>query len=177
MALPFDQFRTNFGAYPIPSLLIELLTFQNISTEWYSDGFELDVISQEDFKHHIKEENLPQFFGIGHDANNSIYALWRYNNIPLEEAPVVYLSSEGFGSGIFANNLAEFFTLLACDEEPILGVYSEKPKKDLEHSPRNQEFRIWLAERYHLQAASKPNEIVWKARSQHPKLPLWYTEE
>ncbi len=176
MVLLLDQFRNNFGAYPVPRMLEDLLAFQNSSNEWYTGGFELDEISQGALKAHIKEERVSQFLGFGHDANYSLYALWRYQEMPLEEAPIVYLNSEGQGSTVFANNLAEFFILLAWDEEPIFGKYSTR-EDDIEHTPRNQAFRRWLAERYHLQAASEPNEIVRKARLQHPQLPLRYTDE
>jgi hypothetical protein len=174
MALMLDQFSRNFGVYSIPNVLKELLDFQNASHAWYSKGFELSIIEQEELREHVTEEKISQFLGFGHDANYSIYALWLYQDVPLEEAPVVYFNSEGEGSTVFAQNLFEFFRLLARDEEPIFGKYSEKEDGEIEHTARNREFRTWLNERYHLQMASRPNEIVRIAQLHHPKLPLIY---
>jgi len=173
--LPLEQFRTNFGPYPVPPILAALLAFENASRDWYSWGFELDLIPQEVLKYDVKEEAISQFVGFGHDGNYSIYALWRYKDIPLEEAPVVYLNSEGEGSGVFSNHLSEFLTLLVRDEEPRFGIYPEKTEEEIEHSSRNRAFREWLEQHYHIQAATHPNEVVRNARLWHPALPLLST--
>jgi hypothetical protein len=172
MVLTLEQFGANFAPYPVPSLLEELLAFQNASAEWYAGYFELDVVKRDSLKHHIREEALPQFFGFGRERDGSLYALWRYKEIPLEEAPVVYLNSEGEGSGVQANNLAEFFTLLATDQDPAFGMYAERSSQEREQTKRNPEFLRWLEQRYHLQAAEYPNEVVRKARLRYPAVPL-----
>ncbi|SRR5258708_2363438 len=174
MGLTLGQFRINFGQYPVPSLLENLLAFQNASPEWYSLGFELSTISQKDLRHHVSEEVISQIFGFGHDGNYSIYALWRYKEMSLDEAPVVYFNSEGQGSGMLANNLTEFLRLLAYDEEPILGVYPDRAEDDNEHTKRNAEFRVWLEQHYHLHVAKHPNDVVLQARRHHPAVPLIY---
>jgi len=87
---------------------------------------------------------------------------------------VVYLSSEAEGTTIFANTLHEFLTLLARNEEPRFGKFSEIPDTELEPAPRNQEFRAWLEQKYHLHVASQPNEVIQNARKHHPPLPLAY---
>jgi len=174
MMLTIEQFRTNFDPYPVPRLLEELLAFQNISQEWYSLGFELNVVKRSSLKYHIVAEAIPQFFGFGQDGNQSLYALWRYKEMPLDETPVTYLNSEGEGSGVLANNLAEFMTLLAYGTEPILGVYPDRAEanEDVKYALRNQEFRKWLEQRYHLHAAEYPNDVVQQARNRHPAVPL-----
>lgn len=174
MGLPLEQFRANFAPYPVPRLLEELLAFQNASHEWYSLGFELNVITRDNLKHHVPAEVVHQFLGFGHDGTYCLYALWRYREILLDEAPIVYFNSEGEGSGVLANNLAEFFTLLAYDQEPIFGVYPERAEKDFEHTKRNAEFREWLEQRYHLHVAERPNDVVLQARHRHPAVPLLY---
>ena len=125
MVLTLETFRENFKPYPVPRLLEHLLAFQNTSRDHYSWDFELAVLPQENFKHDVVPEAIPQFFGFGHDASYSFYALWPYKDIPLDEAPVVYFNSEAEGSGVLANNLTEFLTLLAWGQEPILGIYPE----------------------------------------------------
>jgi len=92
--------------------------------------------------------------------------------MPLEEVPVVYLNSEGEGSGVQANNLAEFFTLLATDQDPAFGRYAERSLQDREQTKRNPEFLRWLEQHYHLQEAQYPNEVVRQARLRHPAVPL-----
>ncbi|HVB62626.1 MAG TPA: hypothetical protein VNE61_15650 [Ktedonobacteraceae bacterium] len=174
MALTCERFRSNFGIYPVPDILKELLAFQEISSQWYSWGFELSVITSEELQDHVPTEVVAQFLGFGHDGNYSIYALWKYKEMLLDEAPVVYFNSEGEGSGVQASNLADFFTLLAIDQEPIFGVYSEQAGKDIKHTNRNEEFREWLEQRYHLHADEHPNDMVQQARHRHPKVPLLY---
>lgn len=172
--ISFEQFRTNFGTYPVPSVLESLLEFESASQEWYSTGFELDVLPQEVLKHHIKEEVISQFYYFGHDGNDSMYALWRYKEVPLDHAPVVYLSSEGEGSGVLADNLTEFLTLLAYGTEPIFGVYPLRTNEDMKYIKRNTEFRAWLDQKYHLRAAEHPNNVVQQARHRYPRVPLIY---
>jgi hypothetical protein len=94
--------------------------------------------------------------------------------MPLEEAPVVYLNTEGEGSGVQASNLAEFFTLLADDQGPVFGMYSELLSKEREHTKRKREFLIWLEQHYHLHATEHPNDIVRLACLRHPPVPLIY---
>lgn len=174
MPLSLEQFRQNFGRYPIPQLLQDLLEFQNVSNEWYSDSFELAVISKEGLKTYFgeNEELLSRWIEFAHDGNDSSYALWLYREMPLESAPVVYFNSEGEGNTVVANNLAEFFTLLACDQEMVLGEYPETDN-DNEHTEMNQAFRVWIRERYQLEAVTHPNEVVQKAKRHHPDLQEW----
>lgn len=174
MALTIEQFHANFDPYPVPRLLEDLLEFQNISQEWYSLGFELNVVKRSSLKHHILAEAIPQFFVFGHDGNQSFYALWRYKEMPADETPVIYLNSEGEGSGVLANNLAEFMTLLAYGTEPILGIYPDQAEanEEIKYALRNQEFRVWIEQRYSLYVADHPNDMVQQARQRHPKVPL-----
>ena len=172
MVLTLDQFKNNFGEHPIPPMLVDLLAFQNASSQWYSLCFELDIFPLEIFADHLQDEYASQFFCFGHDGNYSIYALWLYKDMPLEEMPIVYLNSEGEGSKVLASNLTEFLMLLARDEEPIFGEYSEKTDNEIEHSSRNQAFRDWLLEHYQIQASLNPTEIVRNAQKQYPSLLL-----
>jgi len=94
----------------------------------------------------------------------------------LEDAPVVYLNSEAIGSSVLASTLREFLTLLARNEELTFGKFSEIPDAELEPAPRNQEFRVWLEQKYDLHVASQPNEVIQNARKHHPPLPLAYEE-
>jgi|SRR5579875_3240475 len=174
--LELEQFSRNFAPHSVPAVLADLLAFQNMSRKWYSWGFELDAIPQEKLNAYVNEKSISEFFCIGRDGRDSLYALWRYKDIPLGEAPVVYFDSEGEGSGLLASNLLEFLTLLAHDDSPFLGRY-EAEGLTTEHSPRNQEFRDWLELHYGLHAAEDPNAIVQRARSQYPALPLLYPAE
>jgi len=174
MVLSLERFSKNFGVYPVPQVLKDLLGFQNTEADWYSDSFELAEIGENGIKRDFGDDKevLSQFLEFGHDGNYSIYALWLYKDMPLEEAPVVYFNSEGVGNTVVANNLTEFLTLLAFDEELILGTYPDTNEYS-EHTTRNQAFRAWIRERYHLQMASQPNEVIQKAQSNHPDLELW----
>jgi hypothetical protein len=79
------------------------------------------------------------------------------------------------GDTVVADNLAAFLTLLAWDEELTLGSYSDTDE-DIIHTKRNQELRAWIRERYHLEVASHPNEIIQKAQKNHPILGEWISQ-
>lgn len=177
MTLLLEQFRQNFDPHPIPQLLQDLLAFQNRSNEWYSDHFELDVISKAGLKTYFgeNEEVLAQFLEFGHTSDGSSYALWLYKDMLLEDAPIVYFDSDGQENTVVANNLSEFFTLLSSDEEVRCDLYAQT-EDDLEHTARNQEFRVWMWERYCLEVASDPNEVMLKAKQNHPDLQTWIQE-
>ncbi len=174
MPLPFEQFRKNFGIHPVPHILQDLLHFQNMTTEWYSDSFELASISKEGLKTYFGEDTevLSQFIEFGQDGNGSTYALWLYKDTPLDDAPIVYFNSEGAENTVVADNLAEFLTLLAAYKELLLGSYSDGDEDD-PPTQGNREFRTWIREKYQLQAASNPNEIIQKAQKNHPNLGEW----
>jgi hypothetical protein len=178
MPLSFEQFRKNFGVYPVPHILQELLNFQNMGTEWYSDSFELASISKEGLKTYFgdDEEMVSQFIEFGHDGNGSTYALWLYKNGSLDDAPIVYFHSEGMGDTVVADNLAAFLTLLAWDEELTLGSYSGTIE-NIVHTKRNQEFRMWIDEHYHLQVPSDPDIIIREAQKKHPNLEEWINQK
>ena len=175
--LSVEQFSKNFAPYPIPPTLEALLEFQNESNRWYRIAFELDKVPQERLVGHVKDEVLSQFFGFGRERDGSLYALWLYQGDSLEDAPIVYLNSEAEGSSVLASTLREFLTLLARNEEPTFGKFSEIPDAELELAPRNQEFRAWLEQKYDLRVAAHPNEVIQNARKHHPALPLAYEEE
>lgn len=88
----------------------------------------------------------------------------------------MYLNSEAEGSNVLVDTLREFLTLLARNEEPTFGKFSEIPDAELEPAPRSQEFRAWLEQKYDLHVASQPNEVIQNARKHHPPLPLAYEE-
>jgi len=171
--LELEQFSRNFAPYPVPSVLENLLAFDTMSPDYYSWGFELAKLPQDELRDHVVPEAISRFFCFGHDGTYSLYALWRYKDAPLDEAPVVYFNAEAEGSGVLASTLLEFLTLLALDKEPNLGKY-EVGGLGIGPSPRNQELRDWLELHYGLHAAEEPNAIVQRARSQYPALPLLY---
>jgi hypothetical protein len=127
MALSFERFQQNFKGHPVPELLKELVLFQNRVNDWYSDSFELAIIPYNIFNTYVVEiDVLKQFIPFGYDGNRSDYALWLHKEEVLpENAPIIYINSEGEGSTVLANTLQEFFLILAYDEEPIFGKYSE----------------------------------------------------
>lgn len=174
MALSFERFQQNFKGHPVPEALKELLLFQNSVNDWYSGSFELDIMSYNIFNTYIVAiDILKQFLSFGHDGNGSDYALWLYKEEMLpENAPIIYVNSEGEGSTVLANTLQEFLLILAYDEEPIFGEYSETEEQII-HTPANHEFRTWLGKMYNVNLTASPIDIVQQARLQHPALQQW----
>ena len=111
-----EQFRTNFPPdSEIPALLIQLLDYQNMSTDWYSGRFELtgygahDTVAWFDGDAEVAAQFVP--FGAGPDGSS--YCYWLYPGRSLATAPIVFLGSEGVGCTVLTNTAEEFLALLA----------------------------------------------------------------
>jgi len=57
-----------------------------------------------------------------------------------------------------ADMILEFLPLVARNEEPEFGKYSQIPDAELEPAPRNQEVRAWVEQKDRSHVALHPNE-------------------
>lgn len=105
----------------------------------------------------------------GRGSTGSSYALWLTPNPNPDEAPVVVFGSEGEFVAL-ASNAFEFCRLLG------LG-YDEVEYDDLSVPPtewaQTAGLRSWLTERYQIDFPPNGEEIVRRAREQHPGFSDW----
>lgn len=169
-------FQRNFPPeVPVPDRLAELLIFQNRSREWYSGHFALEPWTFGDLTLFDGDDDAAeQFIVIGNGPDRSMYAFWLYPGRPAGTPPIVFISSEGPGSGLLAGNLDDFLALLAVGAEELgFSVAGGRLSEPLEPAPRLQEFRTWLRERFGIVQPSKPLALVAAARRRHPDFSAW----
>jgi hypothetical protein len=171
-----DEFQLNFPAGArIPDELPALLRFQNQSSDWYSGHFELDKWRFGNAAWFGDDaEAARQFSVIGHGPDGSLYALWTYSGRTLENAPVVFLGSEGTDNSLLAGSLRDFLALLAigADELGFAASWGDVKQAD-PAAPRLNEFRSWLDRSLGIVAPEAPKELIASARALHPDFEAW----
>ncbi len=106
------------------------------------------------------------------DGNTALYAFWHQGQ-PLAAAPIVYLDDEGVENSVVANNLREFFSLLAAGFERIspeaiayaIAHPGEHEPVDVSGCP--------LFAALGIEAAPDPLLGVQQARAAHPDFAAW----
>ena len=126
-------------------------------------------------------EALKSWFGPGADAWNelagfgsgpdgSIIALWIYPGRNVHNAPVVHLGSEGNRLQVIANDMVDFLRLFGIG-------YGELGFDDLSLPPEEPEsaegLRHWLVSEFGITPPPTGNEIVARAKSNHPDFATW----
>ena len=165
-----SQFRAVFGGQPVPSSLLQLLTFQNRYPQ-YSEALSLSDDEQSGLVHGWSSN--PDF--LGHlvafaraNASGSFYALWNdgANSWP-EQWPVVIFGDEG-GEWVVAADITGLLRISSYDTEPSVGsdgVSFYRDPKWWEPSQFAEEFRSWLKAEMQIEATDDPDEIVQDAQA------------
>lgn len=160
-----------FPSTPVPPLLDALAEFAAGCDDFFSGDFELYGT---DLANYFTVEAATQLAVFGHDGMDSLFGFWLYHG-RIDEAPVVYINSEGCDSTVLANSLPEFLGLLGRNYE-LLGFYKEWREPD---EPANQEtharFLDWLKAQG-IQVPVDPRSVVKAARKAHPDLDDWVTK-
>jgi hypothetical protein len=112
------------------------------------------------------ESQAAQFEPFAENADGGIYALWLYDDRGVEEAPIVYLDSEGTGNGVVAEDVPELLSLVATGEEPSYWLRGQRDPNPLDVS----EFRTRLRDELGIEPAQDPVAVVRRAQSRHPDL-------
>jgi hypothetical protein len=120
----------------------------------------------------IHDEDARQFAMFGQDGTASLYGLWRVDERPLGQAPVVFVGAEGVGTGVVAATIDDFLALLAVGKEAVGWVdeWSEGECDDV------ADYREWLRADRGLEAPADPRGAVEAARAAHPSLEEWAKE-
>jgi hypothetical protein len=124
-------------------------------------------------------EVVNQFLIFGRDGAHSLYGYWLYAGQGIEEAPIVYLNSEGCDCTVLANTLREFFILLALGKSSIGATFwwDEWDEETDEECEGIFEFRSWLKSEFGIDQPSEDEAraIVERAKKAHPDLDAWVT--
>jgi hypothetical protein len=171
------QFRTNFPAgATVPPLLKRLLEFDSRIKKFYSGHFELTdsgaatAVAMFDGD----KDAAAQFALFGEEVDGSGFGFWLYEGRKLEDAPVVYLGSEGTGWMVLAETLEDFLRLLAIGVDD-LGFAAEYLAFDQPEPPSESlvAYRNWLKTECGLSQPEDPAALVSAAKRKHPDLQEW----
>lgn len=159
----------------IPNPLVKLIEYQKDIGSIVSGDFELTDRGNFFVTRWFRKSEAvaKQFVIFGVDHLQSLYGYWVYEGCLMENAPIVYLGSEGSNNTILANTTEEFFELLALGKE-CLGDISEW----VQNENANEEtinFRNWLKINFNISTISESRSfaIIEKAKTSHPNLNDW----
>ena len=162
--------------FAVPTLILELLKYQDEVDNAYSGTFELRADEGSSLFYWFGKDldAASQFGSFGADSDGSLYAFWLLNNRDLETAPIVFLGSEGSGNTVLSDNLRDFFSLLAIGQEE-LGFAVESPGWHQKQVPdeNTQQFRNWLKSSFDIEEPEGGEAFVAQAKSKHPDLQTW----
>jgi len=91
----------------------------------------------------------------------------------MENAPVVFLGSEGTDSSVIASNLLSLLALGA--DELGFEISWGKVQQAQPPAPRLGEFRDWLKSSFGIEQPLDPLAMVKECRMQHPSFEAWLT--
>ncbi len=125
-----------------------------------------------------------QFTMFARDRVGSLFGYWRYEEQPLDRAPLVYLHSEGADSTVLANTLDEFLALLAVGHPRDSMFPAEEGEDDADEveeedgdndADDTRQYREWLQAEMGIETPTRVegHRIVEQARSAHPDFLEW----
>jgi hypothetical protein len=180
-----QRLRHGFGSHAVPALLEKLAAFEDRNKDvFYAPEFELHFTPETQergaafdawFGGKPWRDGSSDLVHFGSGAAASPIALWMHSNRSIEEAPVVYMDSEGVGTSVMADNLREFLSLLATNR-PFYGVRNGEPEfgePSEDTAEHNARLREWLRDSFGIEAASDPIALVNAARAKHPDFNAW----
>jgi hypothetical protein len=159
--------------------LEKLYSWSDVKKDWISGRFELTDWTKRIATHWFDGDELvsQQFWNFGANVDGSIYSFWLYDNRSLDEAPIVYLASDGAdGSIVLANSFDEFLFLLAIGYVDIGTCWWGADDVDWDN-PVLFELRKWINDELAVVIPDDDDDliktgvkIVEEARAKHPSL-------
>ncbi|MGW6720936.1 hypothetical protein [Streptomyces sp. NPDC054995] len=152
---------------PIPALNL-LKEFEDSVDDYFAPEFELIAFGDDDGGYPQLSDRIRPFAQA--TGSGSTYAIWlRDDRADLATLPVLFLGDEG-GVHVVARDLPELLRILASGWTPMGGWdgvdYADEGEETdggeeaYDPSPANPAFRSWLRDRFDLEAAEDPNELV-----------------
>jgi hypothetical protein len=168
------NFQKNFPAdTDPPCLLLRLLEYQNEINDFFSGHFEFAAAGADSVLSWFDgdPDAASQFVPFGQDSDGSSYCYWLYGGRKVEEAPIVFLGSEGVNNTVLAENTRDFLYLLAVGYDE-LGF----PFRQIEETDNLLHFRSWLEREFNIVPPEDGDKLIEKAKANHPDLEKWMEE-
>jgi hypothetical protein len=179
-----QKIQKNFPeATQVPDKLRKLCEFADKDSDYFGCDFRL----LEDGKRIIlrgmdnDESAASQFAIFARDSSHALYGYWLYDNRSIENAPIVYIDSEGCDNTVLANNVEEFLTLAALGK-PILGTIESRKSSDEEDESEYiddvNKFRAWAKQEFSIDTPTleEAKQIIKSAKGNHPDFDKWFTD-
>lgn len=168
------KFQKNFPVdTEVPRLLLRLLEYANEVGDAYSGYFELMAEGGDSVLMWFDGDRqaASQFIPFGQGPDGSSYCYWLYGGRKLEQAPVVFLGSEGVDNTVLADNTRDFLSLLAVGYDEL-----GSPYREVEETDNLLRFRAWLEGEFGMVPPEDAEGLIEKAKANHPDLDKWIGE-
>ncbi len=174
-----EQLHRNFpDDIPLPNLLDQLCAFteaeggDGVSLGGYLELTENGPLAL-DAWFRGNERAISQFIIFATDETDGLYGYWRYNDQPLDRAPLVYLDDECAHNTVLASTLEEFLALVGAGQR-FLGRVNEWDEHE-EPDEDTLRYRDWLLTKLGVEPPTldEGRQIIARARGQHPDLDEW----
>ena len=159
----------------IPEALCKLVSFASNRNDFYAGSFDVygNGVNELPIWFGENQDAISQLAVFGSNSDGSLYALWLYGSQPANQAPVVFLGSEGVSNRVIASNLIEFIQLLMLGIDD-LGFLVDQPGWPTKNRRRDaQAFREWALRELGIDLHNDPEQLVQKAQAAHPDFAAW----
>jgi len=150
-----EDIASAFNPHPVPPMLADLCAYWDENPHFFAGSFEVEGdrygMARAWFQN--KEEGYSHVLTFGVDGSGSLFAFWIYDDREPANAPVIFLGSEGEGNSVLADNLAEFFAILATNSEWD-EFEREYVKVNEEYQEDSQKFQAWIREKFGIEPAA-----------------------
>jgi hypothetical protein len=164
------NFTKNFAGHEIPTELLELHSFDQMSKDEYSSGFELLDLSEKWMLRSYSEDSvfltsLVEFAQANYSGSH--YAFWIANDRNLSTAPIVIFGDEG-GYHVVAENIRHFLSILSYDVEPIVTWDKVSYYKDEQQKSQGiKNFHEWLIKTVKINPIENVSPIIENGQRIH----------
>ncbi|MCP5501696.1 MAG: WGR domain-containing protein [Leptospiraceae bacterium] len=167
----------SFKEHRVPEPLAKLAVFWDDLGTYFCDEFELQADKYDMAKAWFKEnkKGYSKIIPFGVDGTGALFAFWLYKSgITTENAPVVYLGSEGIGNTVLAENILDFMQILTANRAYIPYDKAFFEYND-EYKTENNKYRKWLKKEFGLEVIKNPTEKWKQAVAKFPSFEQWIT--
>jgi len=166
-----EKFTKIFSDYGIPEEILWLCEYQK-EIKGYASGYFL--------AHPRAHDSLPdwlsgQYLGamdslimFGDGPDGSLYGFWFYNDIGIDNAPIVFADSAWDPCKVIAHNLKEFLSLLAVGYDEL-----GQPDGIIEENEAIHKFQKHLKQKYNFDPSTDPEKIMKLAFKDLPNFMDW----
>lgn len=105
-------------------------------------------------------------FGSGPDG--STLAFWLHDGLGVDQAPIVYLDSEGSENLVLARTFQDFLAIFATGRDDLR--WGDEIEPEIDDEDEHERFCAWLKEELGVTPAKKIDELRRAAAARHPKL-------